>query len=88
MWGRVDILGSDVSEEGVVSISMVLRISVLRSSAVGYQWNTELRARILCTLKMETIPSYETPVSTKPTQRHVPEDGVLLVNTIHITTYR
>jgi hypothetical protein len=34
-------------------------------------------SRILSTLKIEATRPFETPVSTGPTLRHIPEDGIV-----------
>jgi hypothetical protein len=56
------------SEKIIASIFKVERIRELRSLSA---------TSILSTLKIEEERSSETPVLTKPTRRHIPEDGIL-----------
>jgi hypothetical protein len=45
--------------------------------AVSHRLTLFLTRFISFTLKMETTCSSETSVHNKPTQRHIPEDGIL-----------
>jgi hypothetical protein len=70
MWHRVGLVTTDVSEERVDSIFRVERISKLGTTLA-------VRSLILYFLKMEATRSSETSVLTRPTRRHIPEDGTL-----------
>jgi hypothetical protein len=63
MWRRIGVVRADVSEEHVASIFNGINnvLSLLFSSA----------------LNMEGACSYETSVLTRPTRRHIPEEGIL-----------
>jgi hypothetical protein len=63
MWRRVALVRTDISD----------RINEL-GTAFGVTSNCSL---ILSTLMMETIRHSVTPVLTRATRRHIPEDGVL-----------
>jgi hypothetical protein len=78
---------TDVWEERIASIIRVTRIgelgitlavSILHSMLrLLVTANVVLSLSILVSLVMEAIPFSETPVPTRATRRHIPEDGIL-----------
>jgi hypothetical protein len=67
VWRRVDILLTDVSDEGIASLSLQLPAHAGSSLPGSY------------TLKMEATRSSETSVNKVSTRRHIPEDGILQI---------
>jgi hypothetical protein len=83
LWHSVGFVGTDVSEECVASILKVQRTSVFGTTLTVniklfatycYRFSSLL---ILSTLKMQARRSSETSVLTRPTRRHIPNDGIL-----------
>jgi hypothetical protein len=75
MWRSVGLVITDVSEERVVPIFRAEKIRERRKSVCQL-----LTLSLVCgffTLKMEATRSSETSVLKRPTQRHIPEDGIL-----------
>jgi hypothetical protein len=85
MWCRAALVGTDVSEDRIVSSITVTRIDELGTTLAVT--NNVLRllvtaslvtsSPILVTLMMEAICSSETEVLTRATRRHIPEGGIL-----------
>jgi hypothetical protein len=88
MLRREAFVRTDVSEECIASIIRVTGIGelgttlkVTNNRSTVFQLlvtaNVAPSSLILFTLTMDAIYSSETPVLTKATWRHVPEDGIL-----------
>jgi hypothetical protein len=91
MLRSVALLRTDISEELTAPLIRVTRICELgtmlavTSNRCTLRRNTKLlvtanivpSSPILVTLTMEALRSFETPVLTRATRRHIPEDAIL-----------
>jgi hypothetical protein len=79
MWSHVELVWTDVSEEGIASIFRVEKSASEEPAWAGQQppANADSSLADFCTLKTEAIPSFETSVHTRCTRRHIPEDSIL-----------
>jgi hypothetical protein len=80
----VILVGTDVSEELIASITRVKRISDLETSAflrsvlqLLVTANVVPSSQIVSTLIMEDTRSSETSVLTRTKRRNIPKDGIL-----------
>jgi hypothetical protein len=78
MWRRVNLMGTDISEERIASIFVVEKSASEEPawSCDMYRLQPPVQAGSsladFYTLKMEAIRSSETPVHTRFTRRHIP----------------
>jgi hypothetical protein len=88
MWRCVFLVLTDISEERIASIFRVEKSATeeptLTSGCVFDWWlsvqplsNSGSSLADFSTLKIEAICSSEKSVYTRPTRRHIPEDGIL-----------
>jgi hypothetical protein len=73
MWGRVDLVRTDVSEERVDSI-----FKVEKTTSEEKLW--QLASKLSPSWTFSTLKatrSSETSILTRPTRHHVPVDGIL-----------
>jgi hypothetical protein len=77
----VQVLLDLLLEESIASILRVERISELLATFANVP-----NLLILFTLKMKAIHSSEMLIQSKPTCRHIPEDGIMLSTMVTILT--